>query len=353
MTSNAHGLAVATPAESEQWLDPPALASLPAAAQVRITITLACRDSDAIPKVRGAGRIFDLDGEQVQVMHDGTLVLAGGYYGTWISRIIAGLHGHHEPQEELLFHALLSHVRPGTLFVELGAYWSFYTNWYLGAVPGSRAVCVEPEEAHLEIGRRNLGLNGREAMLIRAAVGAAYRPAAAAGGTDIETLECLDMPTLEMRIGHEPIELLHMDVQGAETGFIRSMRRSEATERLRFLVVSTHHESISGTPSTHDDCLEELRSQGAVVLAEHSVAESFSGDGLIVASFAARDRWLRLPPLSRAPRELSDLLWESAGLTPAAASSGAAAWLQKQAEKLRRSWLKRMPDFGGGRKKAA
>jgi len=353
MTPSSPHLAIASPHQPEQWLDPPALATLPPAAQIRIAITLACRDSDPIPKVRDAGRIFDLDGEPVQVMHDGTLVLAGGYYGTWMSRIIAGLHGHHEPQEELLFHALLAQVRPGTLLVELGAYWAFYTNWYLGAVPGSRAVCVEPEAANLEIGRRNLGLNDRHAELIQACVGEGYRPAADDGSEGIEAVECLDMPALEERIGHEPIELLHMDVQGAETGFLRSMRQSAAAERVRFLVVSTHHESISGSPSTHDDCLAELRGQGAVILAEHSIAESFSGDGLIVASFASRDRWLRLPPMSRAPGELSQLLWESAGLAPAAAATGAAAWLQKQAEKLRRSWSKRMHELGVSRKQAA
>jgi hypothetical protein len=310
-----------SPYHPEQWIAPPALHSLPAAAQVRIAVTLACRDSDAIPKVCDAGRMFELEGEPLQVMHDGTLVLAGGYYGTWISRVIADLYGHHEPQEELLFHSLLGHVRPGTLFVELGAYWAFYTNWYLGAVAGSRAVCIEPEEAHLAVGRRNLGLNHREAKLIRACVGEVFRPAMEDGG--VASAECLDMPALEERIGHEPIELLHMDVQGAETGFLRSMRRSEAAELVRFMVISTHHESISGSSSTHDDCLEELRSQGAVILAEHSVAESFSGDGLIVASFAANDRWLRLPPMSRAPRELSELIWESAGLPAAVATAGA------------------------------
>lgn len=339
-------LAIASLHAPDRWLDPPALASLTPAAQVRIAVTLACRDSDPIPKARDAGRIFELDGERVQVMHDGTLVLADSYCGAWMSRIIAGLHGHHEPQEELLFHALLAHVRPGTLVVELGAYWAFYTNWYLGAVPGSRAVCIEPEPAHLEIGRRNLALNGREARLIRAVVGEVQRPAGDDG------LECLDMPALEERIDHEPIELLHMDVQGAEAGFIRSLRRSAAAERVRFLVVSTHHASISGSASTHDDCLEELRAQGAVILAEHSVAESFSGDGLIVASFDPRDRWLRPPPMSRAPGELSDLLWESAGIAPAAAGSGAAAWLQKQADKLRRSWTKRMEELGIRRRAA-
>jgi FkbM family methyltransferase len=322
---------------------------MPGAFQTRIAITLACRDSDSIPKVRDAGRIFKLDGERVQVMHEGTLVRADGYYGEWMARIIAGLHGHHEPQEEAIFHSLVGFARPGTLFVELGAYWAFYTNWYLGAVPGARAVCVEPAAANLEIGRRNLARNGRTALMFHAAVGETYRPAAepaARPAADhLDAVERLDMAALLDRIGHQPIEVLHLDVQGAETGFLRSLRRCRVADQLRFIVISTHHESISGSPTTHDDCLEELRTQGAAVLVEHSVAESFSGDGLIVASFDRHDRWRRLPPISRAAPEFSGLLWESAGICPAA-SAGSSTWLQRQAIKLQRSWTKRLVEFG-------
>jgi len=80
------------------------------------------------------------------------------------------------------------------------------------------------------------------------------------------------------------------------------------------------------------------------------VAESFSGDGLIVASFDDRDRWLRLPPISRAVPEFSGLLWEAAGGRPAAQES--TPWLQRQAAKLRRSWGKRLEELGV-RKRAA
>ena len=278
-------------------------------------------------------------------MHEGTLVLAGGYCGPWMSRIIAGLEGHHEPQEELLFHALITHTQPGTLMVELGAYWAYYTNWYLGAVPGSRAVCVEPEAAHLVIGRRNLGLNDRKAELILACIGEKYRPAAEDESQGIEAVECLDMAALQERIDNEQIELLHMDVQGAETGFLRSMRRS-APVQVRFLVVSTHHESITGSPSTHADCLAELRDQGAVILAEHSVAESFSGDGLIVASFDAKDRSLQLPPISRASSKLSGLMFELPGLAPETAAPEATTtkktallhFMHRLYQKLQRCW---------------
>jgi FkbM family methyltransferase len=338
-------LSLAPDHEPPTWLEPPSFAALPAAVQTRIAITLACRDSDSIPKVRDAGRIFELDGERVQVMHEGTLVRADGYCGEWMARIIAGLYGHHEPQEEAIFHALVGFARPGTLFVELGAYWAFYTNWYLGAVPGARAVCVEPAAAHLEIGRRNLARNGRTALMLHAAVGETGRPATEPAADPIDAVEQLDMASLLDRIGHQPIEVLHLDVQGVETGFLRSMRRCRIADQLRFIVISTHHESISGSTTTHDDCLAELRTQGAAVLVEHSVAESFSGDGLIVASFNLHDRWRRLPSISRAAPELSGLLWESAGIGPAV-SAESPAWLRRQALKLQRSWTKRLEELG-------
>lgn len=292
-----------------EWLSPVALSDLPGPAQTRITATLACRDCDLIPKVPDAGRIFRRGSETIQIMHNGIFVVAGGYYGDWMSRIIAGLHGHHEPQEELIMHAVVAHARPATLFVELGAYWAYYTNWYLAAVPNARAVCVEPEGSHLEMGRRNLALNSRQAIWIQAFIGGEFHPT----GPNHE-VACLDMAALMAKIDHAAIEVLHMDIQGAELGFLQSIRHTDAIQRIRFIVISTHHAAISGTTTTHQDCVAELLAQGAVILVEHSVEESFSCDGLIVASFDSRDRWLRLPPISRAPEELSSLSWEAAAL---------------------------------------
>ena len=258
----------------------------------RVELTLSCRDTDAVPKVLGAGTVVEERGRRVQIMHEGTRVLAGGYHGAWMEEIIRGLEGHHEPQEELLFHHLLAHARPRTRIVELGCFWAYYTNWYLGAVPGSSAVCVEPSPANLEVGRTNVAMNGRRAVFVNALVGEP-RPAG------VDGVEQLDMDALLDRVGRVPVEVLHMDVQGAELPFIRSLRRAVEASLVRFAVVSTHDAAISGSPTTHGDCIRELESLGATVLAEHSVQESFSGDGLIVAAFQAADRGIRLPEVSR------------------------------------------------------
>ncbi|MCX7430768.1 MAG: hypothetical protein NTY17_07170 [Planctomycetia bacterium] len=319
---------------------------LSAAQSRRVRMTMQCRDTDPIPKVADAGEVIEQDGERVQIMHEGTRVIADGYYGDWMTDVIRGLHGHHEPQEELLFHHLLAHVRPGSQFVELGAYWAYYTNWYLGAVPGATALCVEPESACLDVGRRNLALNGRSATFVQAFVGSCSER------SRVGRLECLDMDAVLARVDGRPIEVLHMDVQGAELPFIESMRRAVAERKVRFIVVSTHHEavfskyqkSVSGSATTHEECGRSLRSLGATVLVDHDVFESFSGDGLIVASFAPEDRSIVLPAISRNVRERSlSSGWISRTQTAAASATPRQnGWLHRQVLKLRRSYRKRL-----------
>lgn len=67
----------------------------------------------------------------------------------------------------------------------------------------------------------------------------------------------------------------------------------------RFVVVSTHHAQISGSATTHEDCLRAIQKLGGILLEEFSVEESFSGDGLIVASFDPADAALALPSITR------------------------------------------------------
>src|SRR5690349_9262709 len=95
----------------------------------RIEMTVGCRDSDPIPKVPDAGEIRMENGQQVQIMHNGIRVISGGYHGEWMSEIISRLAGHHEPQEELVFHEILKHVGTKATMVELGGFWSYYSLW--------------------------------------------------------------------------------------------------------------------------------------------------------------------------------------------------------------------------------
>ena len=270
----------------------------------RTLMTISCADCAAIPKVADAGRVISSPDGSIQVMHNGLKVVAGGYYGDWMTHVIRALRGHHEPQEELLFNQIIDSTRNNSLFVELGSFWSYYSLWYLHSVPGSRAICVEPDPANLELGRRNVTLNG---FANRVGFYQAYIGEVALEGCPFRTestqeqviLPCFNMDRIRELSNDQTVEVLHIDAQGAELGFLQSMRGAVAAGAVRFLVVSTHHSSISGSKTTHQDCVRAIRAMNGTVLAEHDVQESFSGDGLIIASFFEQDRNLAMPVISR------------------------------------------------------
>lgn len=79
---------------------------------------------------------------------------------------------------------------------------------------------------------------------------------------------------LAFALVERPAILIVVDAQGAELGFLGSMSGATVRRKVRFVVVSTHPASISGSPTTDADCLAEIFSQGGAV-----VEESFSGDG--------------------------------------------------------------------------
>ena len=84
--------------------------------------------------------------------------------------------------------------------------------------------------------------------------------------------------------------MLFADIQGAELAMLEGAAKSIDAGRVRWAVISTHHECISLDPDTHGKCLTFIRARGGHVIAEYPAADSYSGDGLIAASFDPRDR---------------------------------------------------------------
>ena len=267
----------------------------PTAAQ-RVLMTVSCRDSDPLPKVPGAGEVFDLDGASVQRMHNGLLIEEGCYFGPWMTEIIRALRGHHEPQEEVVFHSILERLvasEPDATMVELGSFWAYYSMWFHQRTGGNRVVCLEPDPTYLEVGRRNLALNGMTATFVHGAVG--DEPGrrttfvAESSGESVDVVQ-YDLASLLAETGLDRVSLLLVDIQGFETVLLTRAADLLRAGRVRFAVVSTHHHQISGDALTHQHVRELLQSCGAHVIAEHTVGESYSGDGLIAVSFDERDR---------------------------------------------------------------
>ena len=121
-------------------------------------------DCDRVPKVAGAGEVFDLDGRPMQRMHNGLLVDEGCYWGPWLTAIIRSLRGHLEPQEELAFHQVIQRLAASehaTTMFGRGSFWAYHSLWFVATVPHGRVIALEPDPVCVDVGRRNFALKGR------------------------------------------------------------------------------------------------------------------------------------------------------------------------------------------------
>jgi FkbM family methyltransferase len=152
---------------------------------------------------------------------------------------------------------------------------------------------MEPDPNFLEVGRRNFSLNGRTGRFVHGAIGPepgrTMQFVAESDGRAHEVAQ-LRLADLMRAASMSRVDLLLCDVQGAETAAMAQAHDLLSAGAVRFAVVSTHHHSISGDPLTHQKLLNYFTELGAHIVAEHSVGESFSGDGLIVAAFHPGDR---------------------------------------------------------------
>lgn len=262
----------------------------------RILMATGCNDCESIPKVPHAGEVFT-DGEvRYQLMHNGVRVIEGCYYGGWMTETIRLLKGHHEPQEEKLFHEVLKHLSPGATMLELGSFWAYYSLWFRQAVKDATNYMIEPDPNNLAAGKLNFQINAAEGHFFQYSIGrksCAPRPfLCESDGLRHPVAEtCID--DFVASAGVKRIDLLLADVQGAELPMLEGALKTINRGQIRFVFLSTHHHSISGDPLTHQRCLQFLRDRGAHIMAAHNVTESYSGDGLIMASFDEQDR--RIP----------------------------------------------------------
>ena len=258
----------------------------------RIALALSCRDCERLPRVPDAGEIIELDGGRVQVMHNGLRLRTDSHYGDYNVEVIRGLKGHHEPQEEAVFHEVLGRLPSGAVMVELGAFWAYYSLWFLKSVKNARVVLVEPVPSALEAGRQNFAINGEAGRFIHAAVGPRSAPPAPIElwkGMTV-TVPVVSVDSLFATEGIDRLAVLHADIQGHEVAMLHGAADSLAARRIDWIFISTHGENI------HQRCLQLLRRAGYHIAVEHSPGESFSVDGLIVASARKQPP---LPPVSR------------------------------------------------------
>ena len=241
-------------------------------AYARVILTMSCNDADDIPKCPDAGKVFDQEDIPYQLMHNRVKVIKDGYCAAWMTDLIYGLKGHHEPQEERVFYEVLKYIPKKSTMIELGSYWGYYSLWFAKEITESVNYLIEPDLERLDLGRKNFALNNMSASFIRGYVGSC--------GTDAGNFQgarqiLIDSFLEENNIEH--VSILHSDIQGSEYEMLESAIRSIALGKIDYFFISTHSEKI------HRDCINFLEDHSYEIIAEHSPQASYSVDGLVVA----------------------------------------------------------------------
>ena len=297
----------------------------------RIQITLQCRDTESLPRVPEAGMIVAGENGRYQIMHNGIKVIENGYIGPWVTELIQLLKGFHEPQEEKAFAEILNYIPAHATMLELGSWWSYYSLWFQKKIPHAHNYMIEPDINNLRVGMTNFKLNEMEGHHVNAAIGKqsiSSIPYRCYESDNVERpVPVYSVDDFLEREAIQSVDLLLADIQGFELEMLQGATRSMQKGVIRFIVISTHHHSISHDPLIHQKCLEVLEKHSARILVEHTISESFSGDGLIVASLNPRDQNLPNIEVSRnfprnnlfreTERDLGDVITERQGLAAA------------------------------------
>lgn len=238
-------------------------------------------DLSNIPRVGDAGKTIIKNGLPWQIMFNGLRMRAGSYYGGWMSELIQGLEGFHEPQEEKVFYSVLETLDEPEAMIELGAYWGWYSLWFKHRHPSAKVILTEPDPANLAVAASNATENGLNVALELGGIAPNDKNKDAGSAffqfSDKLTVPSLNVETMMEKHGIKTLSVLHADIQGAELHLLHQIEPLLAGRRIEHLFISTHWELL------HVQCREILRAHGYSFVAEHTPAESFTIDGLLVA----------------------------------------------------------------------
>jgi hypothetical protein len=232
----------------------------------RVADVIACPDNTRLKRVENAGKIVN----GFQVMHNGLKVMANGYYGIGITRMLTANLGCHEPQEEVVFDAIIRSLPEGSVMIEAGAYWGFYSMWFKKAIPTSKVFLIEPATENFQIGKRNFQENNFQGDFTNAYAG--VKSGQHEDGTDIVSIQSF---CKEKGLAH--LDILHADVQGAEIELLLGAEPLINSNAIDYVFLSTHSNDL------HDQCVNFLKIRGYRVLVSVNLDETYCFDGIIVA----------------------------------------------------------------------
>lgn len=188
--------------------------------------------------------------------------------------------GEYEPQET----RLLSHLlRPGMTVVDAGANWGYFTLLAAHLVGSAgRVVALEPDPRMYDLLQRNLALNTlRRATALPIAAAAArgevtlegYDPAtsnrgvsrvraATLAGRATFTVACEALDRVVDQQGLGSVDLVKIDVEGAEDGVLAGMDDGLRAHRYRRILIELHPTLLAERGVTVDACCARLAAAG-------------------------------------------------------------------------------------------
>jgi len=234
--------------------------------RVRINAVIGCKDNMHITRVDDAGKLKD----GMITMHNGLKVGALGYYGAGILNMLVENRGVHEPQEERAFAEILNYLPAGGVMIELGAYWGFYSMWFLQHDSDRRALLVEPVAKHLLSGKQNFAANGLSGLFEACYVG--NKCGFARDGIPITSLD-----ELMQRYNFNHLSILHADIQGAEMDLLEGACGTFNAGKIDYVFISTHSQEL------HHACQQKLLQYGMTILVSCDLSATVSYDAVLVA----------------------------------------------------------------------
>jgi len=233
--------------------------------QARIDDVMNGPDNADIERVENAGKIID----NCLIMHNGIKVDPMSYYSYPLLQMLIDNKSVHEPQEEKVFQEVLKSLPKmgDKMMMELGAYWSFYSMWFLQNFPKADCFMVEPEKENLFYGKRNFQLNQMKGKFIQAGIGKKLDH-----NNNIITVDSI---CKQNKI--EFLDILHSDIQGYEYEMLLGSEKLLSEKKVGYVFISTHSNEL------HEQCYNLLKNKYNMhLVASANLDESYSWDGILV-----------------------------------------------------------------------
>lgn len=233
--------------------------------QERISITLESPEISKFKPNKLAGKLSKGN----LVMHNGIVVHPTSYYNKNYYHLLQATNGIHEPQEEYIFSIILKFLPEGSVMLELGSYWAFYSIWFNKEIGNAKNYMIEPEYTQLYYGKYNFNLNDVK--------GSFYQYYISSVDDLTQDIPKISIDTFlnENNISH--LNVLHSDIQGFEVDMLEGANDTLKNKKVDVIFISTHSNEI------HANCIQQLKKYEYMIIASVNLDESYSVDGLIVA----------------------------------------------------------------------